>query len=36
MTRIVVDPVTNLIDTGTSLVDKRNVDSYIETAQAHQ
>jgi ribose transport system substrate-binding protein len=29
-------PFPVFIDTGTSLVDKRNVDSYIETAQAHQ
>ena len=29
-------PFPEFIDTGTSLVDKRNVDAYIESAQAHQ
>jgi ribose transport system substrate-binding protein len=29
-------PFPVFIDTGTSLVDKRNVDSYIESAQAHE
>jgi ribose transport system substrate-binding protein len=29
-------PFPVFIDTGTSLVDKHNVDSYIATAQAHQ
>lgn len=29
-------PLPEFVDTGTSLVDKRNVDAYIESAQAHQ
>jgi ribose transport system substrate-binding protein len=29
-------PFPEFIDTGTSLVDKRNVDAFIESAQAHQ
>ena len=29
-------PFPVFIDTGTSLVDKRNVDAFIESAQAHQ
>jgi len=29
-------PFPEFVDTGTSLVDKRNVDAYIESAQAHQ
>jgi ribose transport system substrate-binding protein len=29
-------PLPDFVDTGTSLVDKRNVDAYIESAQAHQ
>jgi ribose transport system substrate-binding protein len=29
-------PFPVFVDTGTSLVDKRNVDAYIASAQAHQ
>ena len=29
-------PFPVFIDTGTSLVDKRNVDAYLESAKAHQ
>ena len=29
-------PLPDFVDTGTSLVDKRNVDAYIESAQAHE
>ena len=29
-------PFPEFVDTGTSLVDKRNVDAYIQSAQAHQ
>ena len=29
-------PFPEFVDTGTSLVDKNNVDAYIETAAAHQ